>query len=154
MQRTWNTPRSVAALLLATFALNGCFAYVSQQGLQAPPQGTEVRLLLSRPLDVPVTSVTVRDVVQLSGEVVGADSSLLRLSAYGLRTAVGYGVLANGETVQVPLNQLGGIQRRRMDPLRSSLVAGAVLGAGLLVAGISGSFSSKGRGSPPPPGQQ
>jgi hypothetical protein len=150
MQRTWNTVRTVAALLLATFCLNGCFAYVSQAGLEPPPQGTEVRLLLSRPLDVPVTSVTVRDVVRLQGEVVGADSNTLRLSAYRLRTAVGFSALANGETAQVPMVQLAGIQRRRMDPLRSGLLAVAVLGAGLAVAGISGSFSNSGHNVPPP----
>jgi hypothetical protein len=150
MESTRNTVRRVAAILLATFALNGCFAYVPQAGLDAPPQGTEVRVLLSRPLDVPVTSVTVRDVVQLQGEVVGADNQSLRLSAYQLRTAVGFGALANGETVQLPLGQLSGIQRRRMDPLRSALLAGGVLGAGLMVAGISGSFSNSGRNRPPP----
>src|SRR3954470_17494478 len=123
MERTSYT-RRIAAILLATFGLEGCFAYVPQAGLEAPPQGSEVRVLLSRPLDVPVTSVTVRDVVQLRGEVVGDDNETMRLSAYQLRTAVGFNALANGETVRLPLGQLAGIQRRRMDPLRSSLLAG------------------------------
>ena len=144
--------RPVSAVLLCTFVLNGCFSYAAVPPAEVPPQTAEVRVNLSRPMDFPISDVTVRDVVQVSGEVIAVDSAWLRLSAYGLRSQTGYGVQATGETVQIPRASVVGVQRRKMDAVRSSLVAGAVLGVGLLVAGLTGVLEGgRGGGGPAPP---
>jgi hypothetical protein len=142
--------RAVSTLLLCVIALNGCFSYGAVPPAQVPPQMAEVRVHLSRPMDVPVTNVTVRDVVQVTGEMIGADSASLRLSAFGLRSATGYGVAAAGETVRIPRDAVAGLQRKRMDPARSALLAGVLAAASLGLAALTGTLEL-GRGDGPTP---
>jgi len=103
---------------------------------------------------VPITDVTVRDVAQVQGEVISNDASALRVSAYGLRNAVGYSVLANGETVTIPRDQVAMVRRKRVDSVRSGLFAVGVVGIGLVVAGLGGAFSNSAGKNQPPPSQQ
>ena len=138
--------RAVSLLLLCVLGLNGCFHYVGASPAEAARQGAQVRVQLSRPVDVPVGPVTVRDVVQVTGETVSAGADSVRISAYALRTQVGYGAVATGETVTVPRTGVFGFQVKRMDPARSGLIAAAIIAAGVLTAGIGGAFSNSGSG--------
>ena len=146
--------RAVCAVLLCTLALNACFSYRAVPPAEVPPQATEVRVQLSRPMDFPISDITVRDVVQVTGEVVGADSSWLRLSAYGLRAQTGYSVPVSGETVQVPRGQVVGLQRKKMDAARSVGLGAALVAGTLVVAAISGGLDFGRGGSPRPPPPQ
>lgn len=143
--------RAVSAGLLCVLGLNGCLSYGAVSPAEVPPAPTEVQVLLSRPMDFPVTDLTVRDVVRVRGEVISADSAWLRLSAYGMRAQTGFGYQARGETVQIPRQQVVGLQRRRVDPARTGLLALAIAGATLGVAALSGALEGGGGGNRPPP---
>ena len=141
--------RSVSALLLCTLALGGCFSYAPVAPSTQPPPATPVRVRLSRPMDFPIRDVTVRDVVELQGEVVQAQDTSMQLSVFGLRSQTGYGVDAGGETVSFPRTAVVGLAQKRISPLRSSIFAVLVVAGGLLAAQTSGLIDVTSGGSGP-----
>jgi hypothetical protein len=138
--------RAVAAALLCLPALNGCLSYAAISPADVPPAPAEVQVLLTRPMDFAVTDLTVRDVVRVRGEVISADSTWLRLSAFGLRSQSGFGYQAAGETVQIPRPQVASLQRRRVDPARTGLMTAAFAGATLAIAVLTGGLDLGGGG--------
>jgi len=147
--------RAVAAALLCLPALNGCLSYAAISPGDVPPARAEVQVTLTRPMDFAVTDLTVRDVVRVRGEVISADSAWLRLSAFGLRSQSGFGYQAAGETVQIPRPQVAALQRRRVDPARTGLLAAAFAGATVAIAALTGALDvgGGGGGRPGPPPQ-
>jgi hypothetical protein len=130
--------RSVSLLLLlGSLALSGCYSYVPVAPSAAPPPATPVRVHLSRPMDFPIQDVTVRDVVDLQGEVVQAQDTSMQLSVFGLRSTTGYNVDANGETVSFPRQSVVGLAQKRISPVRSALFA-AILVAGAVAVRATG----------------
>jgi hypothetical protein len=125
--------KSGAVLLLCAVGLGGCFSYADIPPASAPPQASAVRVRLSRPMDFPISDVTVRDVVQLDGEVVEVRDTAMRLSVFGLRSQTGFGVPANGETVLFPRTAVVELQQKRISPLRSGLVAALIVALGFAV---------------------
>jgi len=138
--------RAAAAALLCLPALNGCLSYAAVSPADVPPAPAEVQVLLTRPMDFPVTDLTVRDVVRVRGEVISADSAWLRLSAYGLRSQSGFGYQAAGETVHIPRPQVAQLQRRRVDLARTGLMAAAFAGATVVLAALTGGLDLGGSG--------
>jgi hypothetical protein len=138
--------RSVSALLLGTLALGGCFSYAPVSPATVPPPATAVRVRLSRPMDFPISDVTVRDVVELQGEVVQSQDTSMLLSVFGLRSQTGYGVDASGETVAFPRTAVVGLSQKRISPWRSAVFVGVIVAGavGLKATGVAGGLSSGG----------
>jgi len=138
--------RSVSALLLGTLALGGCFSYAPVSPATTPPPATSVRVRLSRPMDFPISDVTVRDVVELQGEVVQSQDTSMMLSVFGLRSQTGYGVDASGETVAFPRTAVVGLSQKRISPWRSAVFAGLVVAGAvaLKATGVAGGLSNGG----------
>jgi hypothetical protein len=128
--------RRVAGVL-PCLLLGACFEYAPVAPASAPPQAAEVRVRLSRPMDFPIHDVTVRDVVELQGEVVQAQDTSMQLSVFGLRSTTGYNVDANGETVSFPRQSVVGLAQKRISPVRSALFA-AILVAGAVAVRATG----------------
>lgn len=129
--------------LLPCLLLGACFEYRPVAPASAPPQAAEVRVRLSRPMDFPIHDVTVRDVVELQGEVAAVADSSMRLSVFGLRSQTGFGVDASGETVEFPRTAVVGLSRKRISPWRSA-VFGVLLAGGALAVQQSGVVSGGG----------
>ncbi|HSU15314.1 hypothetical protein [Longimicrobium sp.] len=141
--------RSGSAVLLCTLALGGCFSYSPVSPSTTPPPATAVRVRLSRPMDFPISDVTVRDVVELQGEVVQARDTSMLLSVFGMRSSTGFGVDASGETVAFPRTAVVGLAQKRISPWRSA-VFGALIVAGAVAikaTGVAGGASGSGGGT-------
>lgn len=121
-----------ALLLLAAFATGGCYGYRPAEG--PFPQGTPVRIGVEPGRDVPLRSLTARDVVRVEGEVArwpSADAGPLSLSASWVESATGYGLPGEGWTVEVPLAAVRSVQVKEISWLRT-----AVLGITALTIGV------------------
>jgi hypothetical protein len=142
--------RSVAATLLVAFT--GCFSYIPAA---APPsrQGERVRLHLSDPAEFRLSEITLNNVGALTGELVSSTGDELVLSVWALRSASGQEHSAAGETVRVDRSNVAGVERYRFSPLRSAILAGALIVGGVLFIGLVGGGDSGGEstggGTPP-----
>lgn len=136
-----------AAGLLPCLLLGACFEYAPVAPAATPPPATPVRVRLSRPMNFPISDVTVRDVVELEGEMAGRADSTFRLSVFQMRSQTGFGVDAAGETVEFPSTAVVGLAERRLSPWRSVLLAGLVAAGGAAIAatGVVSGSSSGGR---------
>ena len=135
--------------LLPCLLLGACYEYAPVAPASVPPQASEVRVRLSRPMDFPISDVTVRDVVELRGEVAAVEDTTFRLSVFGLRSQTGYGVDATGETVAFPRTAVVGLSRKRISPWRST-VFGALVAAGAVAiraTGVVGGAAGSGGGT-------
>lgn len=111
------------SLLVSTGA---CFHYVP--ALEAPAQGTPVRVPLSRPVAVQLRELTANNVIYVRGEVISAESRRLLLSVFALRAQSGFEYRAAGETVALPSDAVAGLEERRFS-VRHTVLAAAVLTA-------------------------
>jgi len=139
--------RSISALLLCAMALGGCYSYAPVSPATTPPPAADVRVRLSRPMDFPINDVTVRDVVELQGEVVQAQDTSMQLSVFGLRSQTGYGVDASGETVTFPRTAVVGLAQKRISPWRSALFGVLLVGGAFAVRATGVIDGSSGSGS-------
>lgn len=137
-----STPTRALAAALA-LALGACVEYAPASAAAPPPAPSQVRVRLARPIDVPIRDVTVRDVVELQGEMIGTRDSTLRLSVFGLRSGTGFTTAAEGETVALPTANVAEIGRRRLSPLRSGIAAALLVGLGVAL-GASGIVTGTG----------
>jgi hypothetical protein len=134
--------------LLPCLLLGACYEYAPVAPASVPPQASAVRVRLSRPMNFPISDVTVRDVVELQGEVAAIQDSTFRLSVFGLRSQTGFGVDAAGETVEFPRTAVVGLSQKRISPWRST-VFGALLAAGAVAiraTGVAGGGGGVGNG--------
>ena len=129
--------RRVGGWVPCCLLLAACFEYAPVAPASVPPQSSEVKVRLSRPMDFPINDVTVRDVVELQGEVAGVRDTTFRLSVFGLRSQTGYGVDARGETVEFPSTAVVGLSQRRISAWRSALLGGVVV-AGAVALNATG----------------
>ena len=138
----------VAGFLPCLLLLGACFEYAPVAPASVPPPATPVRVRLSRPMNFPISDVTVRDVVELQGEVVGVRDTTFRLSAFQMRSQTGYGVDASGETVEFPSTAVVGLATRRISPWRSALFGVLLAAGGVAVAasGVAGGGPGAGTG--------
>lgn len=120
--------------------LAGCYSYAPVSGPRSLDRGDAVRIHLADQLDVQLAEVTANDVVRLDGEVIGWRNDSLAMSAFLLVSETGYEHRSPGETVLVAEDRVAGLERRRIDRLRTgaftiglialSSVTAVVLGAG------------------------
>lgn len=118
------TKRPIAAALLLCLLLNGCFSYVPTES--TPGRASRVRVALLAPADFRLLEYTANEVVVADGELVRADDREVVLSATRLQARSGYEFVGHGETITIPRGNVGSLQRKRIAPLQSALLAGAV----------------------------
>jgi hypothetical protein len=135
--------------LLPCLLLGACFEYASVAPATVPPQATAVRVRLSRPMSFPISDVTVRDVVELQGEVAGVRDTTFRLSVFELRSQTGFGVDAAGETVEFPSTAVVGLAQRRISPWRTALFGALLAASGVAVAATGVVAGGGGAGTGP-----
>ncbi len=138
--------RAIAALLLVTLSLSACFSYRTIDPALSR-QRDDVRVRLSRPIDVRLTEITANDVVQVDGEVISAADTVLYVSAWALRSRSGFSILAQGETVAIPTAGITELERKRISALRSSAVVAGVLALSTVIFGaVRGGAEGEGPG--------
>jgi hypothetical protein len=131
----------------------GCYSYGPATG-STLSQGTPVRTRLNSPTDFRLTNISVNSTTELRGEVVRQSPDTLVLSVLSLRSQGGYSVPAVGETLTIPTDRIALVERRRLDPLRSALLGGAVAAVGtLLISALSTTEGGVGGGRNPPTAQ-
>jgi hypothetical protein len=134
--------------LLPCLLLGACYEYAPVAPASVPAQSSAVKVRLSRPMNFPISDVTVRDVVELQGEVASVADSTFRLSVFGLRSQTGFGVNAAGETVEFPRTAVVGMSKKRISPWRSTIF-GALIVAGAVAireTGVVGGGGGAGTG--------
>ncbi|HEX8243475.1 MAG TPA: hypothetical protein VF541_08270 [Longimicrobium sp.] len=138
--------------LLPCLLLGACYEYAPVAPASVPPQASAVRVRLSRPMNFPISDVTVRDVVELQGEVVQAQDTSMQLSVFGLRSQTGFGVDARGETVSFPRTAVVGLSQKRISPWRSAVFAALLVAGGVAIkaAGVIDGSSTGGGGTGQP----
>ncbi|MDB4950265.1 MAG: hypothetical protein JWM27_2914 [Gemmatimonadetes bacterium] len=139
--------RTISAVLLSTFVLNGCFAYVPAP--TAPlQQGQSVQVFLNTPQDVRLTDVTANNITRVDGEVVSVDSAQLVLSAALVTAASGVDQLGGNATVVIPRGHVDHLQQKRFSPIRSvGLVGLVVLLTALTASQVVGGGTDSGGGT-------
>jgi hypothetical protein len=147
------SPRWLLPILLVV--LSACFGYAPlQETAPAPARATPIRVHLKSPLSIPLTDVTVNNVVVVDGEFVSWERSALTLSATWVQVADGLEHKAIGETVVLDTSQIDRVERRVISVPRTVGLLG--LGALLSVLGggvLSGGFGGSGSTTPPPAGK-
>ena len=138
----------VAATLLATTALSGCYRYVPAP--ESPARGMAVRAYLTQPLQVPLTDITANNVTAVEGEVAVASRDTLYLSASRLFAPGGAEFLPMGETVAIPRLSLGNVQLRKVDTLGTSVSILGGIGLAILASLLLTDELSGGERNPPP----
>jgi hypothetical protein len=136
-------------LILVLAALTGCYSYAPVRGVRLAP-GTAVRARLNAPSDFRLTDLSVNGAVRVNGEVVTQGSDTLVLSAFSLRALSGLDFPAAGETVRIPNERLAGLERRKVDLLRSAALAAAAGLLGVVAFSAFRTEGSPGGGSPAP----
>lgn len=133
----------VALLLLLT----GCYSYATAP-IGAPGRGSGVRAHLTAPESFDIGEITVQNVVQVEGEVVTWDDDTLTLSAMLLESGSGQEFLGKGYTVYVPRQQIADLEQKKISSARTGLV----VGAGIVVAALTGALMAGGVGGGDGPG--
>jgi hypothetical protein len=143
--------RPVAIALLLCSLLNGCFSYAAVQS--TPGRAARVRVQLASPADFRLAEFTANEVVVADGEMVRADEQELVMSVLRLQARSGYEFVGRGETITIPRSNIVSLQRKRIAPLQSALLAGAVVAIVVLTTRIFDAVSTGGEGGekPPPP---
>lgn len=145
------TKRPIASVLLLCLLLNGCFTYAPVQN--APGPAARVRVQLAAPTDFRLADLTANEVVVADGEMVRADDREIVMSAMRLQARSGYEFVGRGETLTIPRSNIVSLQRKRIAPLQSALLVGAVAAFVVLTTRIFDAVGAGGDGGerPPPP---
>jgi hypothetical protein len=138
--------RLLPFVLLAAAPMAGCYRYLPAP--DAPSTGSEVRALLTTPINVPLAQVTANNVSEVEGEVAVVRADTVYISATRLVATTGFDFLGNNETVAVPRASIGRMELRRVDSQRTGLAIGlaVVLALAAQLALGEGVFGSEGRG--------
>jgi hypothetical protein len=125
----------------------GCYSYQPSPA-RTVPAGTDARVQLSEPQDVSLSSVTVRDVVQVEGELLEwTNANEAVLFSKSVQTSSGIGQSTQGELVRVPETNIQLFEAAK--PSTGKTVALVAIGAGavaalLIAIGASGSGGDQG----------
>lgn len=149
MTRVGAAARPVAVALLLSFALGGCFAYAPVRG-DMPRPGARVKVDLATPQEFRTGDITANEVVQITGEVVSADTAALVLSAFSFTSRTRFEQIAAGESARVPRLNIASVQENRLSTLRTAALAGMAFLAGALF--VSEVANPRGRGGSGPGG--
>lgn len=117
------------AVILLVPLIVGCYTYRPLPSTP-PPAGTRVSAQLTDQGSLDLSSQLGAETTELTGEVVGADSTALRLAI--LTTANRRGIESDWqrEQVAIPVNALGRLEERRLS------IGGTALASGLALGGL------------------
>lgn len=120
-------------LACAILSLNtGCYSYHTQPP-RTVPEGSDARVRLAEPQDVSLSSVTVRDVVQVEGELLEwTSANEAVLFSKSLQTRSGVGQATQGELVRVPEGNIQLFETQEVNTGKT--LAFVAVGAGVLTA--------------------
>jgi hypothetical protein len=141
----WRTDLLRCTALVLLFSLTGCFTYVPAP-IAPLERGQRVRVHLSSSEEFRLRDVTVSNVVAIKGEAVSLDPDVLALSAWELRSGTGFEHVASGETVRIQRDGIAAIERYELSTMRSALLTGGVILAGVLLGLTVSGMSSGGEG--------
>ncbi len=143
--------RGVGLVVVAVFLLAGpgCYSYRPVLGVEDLAPGARVRPDLTRQGEVAFETRTRRRGGEIEGDVVRTDADTLYLAVGMPAVAMQSRGLAGGiDTVGIALDEINGIQQKKMDARRTTIVgATGVIGLGAyLLWRFSGSGGSVPRG--------
>lgn len=146
--------RLVAALTLACVTFSACATYTPIT-LQTAPQSGTVRLSLSADARAQSFGILGNQIESIEGEVSSVTDSAVTMVAREVGHVDADAERFRGETVMIPSRYVVAAARKRVQVVRSLLVAGAITG-GLIWIGSSlgGGGVGPNRVPTPQPGQQ
>ncbi len=127
---------TLAVLALAS-PLGACFSYNQVAVGSATPPNVDVRVAIDPASSNLIVSSVGPRVQELEGRTVAADDSTLTVAVRTITRTPGSEENWNGDAVRLPKAAIARVERRRLDPIRTGLIAGGVIGAAIL-AGHSG----------------
>lgn len=142
--------RTAALVLLLCMGLNGCYSFGPARSAD-PSRASRVQVRLREPRDFRLLEYTANQVVVVDGEIVRADADSLVLSALRLEAISGYEFVGGGMTVAVDRGNVVEIKEKRLDLLRTGLLVGAAVAAGVGFDAAGGLGGGGGGGGGPSP---
>lgn len=140
--------RRARALLVACLTpLAGCFSYVPV-GTALGAAGATVRVRLdpaSTGVGSPLASVIGPRAEVLEGRLVSQDNAEVTIAVETVTRLGGGEENWTRDPVRVPRPAVVALERRRLDPVRSALLAGVVVGGAVIVGQVGGGSGSGGR---------
>jgi hypothetical protein len=115
----------LVALMLASTA--GCYKYLPSQTDPAPPPGETVRLVVTRDGASDFAAITELNtsIPRIEGRIESQDDGAFMIRVP--QGAVENGVYSDiGQLVRVPTNQILSVELRKLDPVMTGLLVGAV----------------------------
>ena len=128
---------SALATLALTTLLSACFTYDQVAVGANTPANADVRVAIEPSASNLIVAAVGPRVAMVEGHTVSADDSTLTVSVRTITRGAGSEENWNGDAVRIPRAAIARVERRRLDPLRTGLIAGGVVGAAIL-AGHSG----------------
>ncbi|MBW3631263.1 MAG: hypothetical protein KY464_18520, partial [Gemmatimonadetes bacterium] len=125
--------RRAAWAVLSLLTLNACFSYVPVGG-DLPGPGARVSVQLHAPQQLRAQDFTADDVVEVRGNLVGADTAQVLLVAVALTSSSGHQRLGVRPTMQVPRLNIAHVRENRISPLRTAALAGVAVAGTVIFA--------------------
>ena len=144
-----------AITLAALVTMTGCYSYHPAPARLVEP-GTDVQIHLTEAMDVELASVTVRDVVQVQGQLTdwtsGGEAMIFTTS---LLARSGVTQQTQSEVVAIPEVQIEVMEAPKLDGMKTAVVVGAgvaaLIGIIAVISGQGNTGGGSGGGPPPPP---
>lgn len=127
---------ALAAPVLAVL-IGACFAYTQVPVDRETPPDVDVRVSIAPGGSNTIAAAVGPRAQELDGRTITADDSTLTLSVRTITRTLGTEENWNGDAVRIPRAAIARVERRRVDPLRTGLIAGGLVGAAIL-AGHAG----------------
>ncbi len=129
----------LSALAVLAFAtpLVACFTYDQVAVGANTPTNLDVRVEIEPTTSSLITAAVGPRVSTLEGRTVTADDSSLTVSVRTITRTASSEENWNGDAVRIPRAAIARVERRRLDPIRTGLIVGGVVGAAIL-AGHAG----------------
>jgi hypothetical protein len=134
---------------LGVLLLCGC--YVNVPLATSPDPGTRVHVQLTDAGSVDLARYLGPNVIAVDGRLLDGTDSSISVSVNQVSMRSGDEQFWKGETVNLPRRAIAFIQRKKLSPWRSGLIAGAFVAGIALISGGGGGNTGGGGGSPPPP---
>ena len=133
------TYRHLPAAVVFVFASStgACFTYVTDApGVRSAPD-TDVRVEIEPTASDRIATALGPRVQTLDGHTVVADDTTISISVRTITRQLGSEERWNGDVVRIPRSAIARVEHRRFDAVKSTLIAGALVGAAI-VAGHGG----------------
>jgi hypothetical protein len=139
----------VALTALALTAFTGCYKYTPvDEGVEAFRRGEDMRVSLTRPIEVDLGSVTVNDAVAVRGEFIQQDDDgTIVLAALGTTSPTGAEMTGDGKTVRIPVDAISSLERKTINAGATALTVGVIAGGAIAIGAVALTGGESGGGS-------